>query len=85
MVDTENSLNRLIDRLVGWADYMGGWDSPVWREAERAGSLDDNGRADLLRRLLEWEQSMGGFEAPIWEEARELQNRLDGSKPPFPG
>ncbi len=36
-VDRERSDQMIILRdLVGWADYMGGWEAPVWRRARRA-------------------------------------------------
>lgn len=28
-------MQDVLDRLLCWAEYMGGWEAPVWEEARR--------------------------------------------------
>ena len=53
----EASLRRLIGRLLAWHKHMGGFDAPVWREAERyrapgPSPEEDQDRANARQSLI---------------------------------
>lgn len=41
------ALEDVLARLITWADYMGGWEAPVWEEARRLLGLADTESEDV--------------------------------------